>query len=112
MATFPATSPDFVPRVGTNDEPIDDYVADSAVNGSARGRSFYSSTKLRFRPQYLLTSSALTTFLNFVATNKTLTFQYLYMPDNTTYTVIFESPIYRRRWIKGRCEVTVFMRQA
>lgn len=111
MATFPSTSPDFVPRVGTDDEPMFDQVVDAAVNGSARARSFYTTEKKRFRPQFLLTASALATFNAFVAANRTLSFQYLHYPDNTTYTCIFEPPIYRRTWRRARALVTVYMRQ-
>ena len=111
MATFPQTSPDFVPRQETEDEDLVDIVADAAVNGSARARVLYSGTKRRFRPVYLLTSSALTTLETFFETNKALTFQYLHMPNNTVYTCIFTGPL-KRQWRRARCLVTVSMRQA
>jgi len=89
MAAYPLTN---VLRKGSQEEWLDDLVADRTVNGAVKVRALYSGKKRRFILHHLLNSTERATLQTFYDTNRLLTITMTWPVDNVTYTCVFAKP--------------------
>lgn len=84
-----AAYPSYFQRAGTSETWVDDVTIDRAVNGTPKGRAYFTAKKRAFTVVHLLNPTdrvALETFYN---TNRLLAMTFTFMPNNTVYNVLF-----------------------
>lgn len=95
-----ATYPTLPTRAGGDPQPIGGIEIDRAEDGTARGRSFYSSDKAKFSLEHpWLTAAQKTTLDNFYSANRLLAFDYASGMSGATHSCLFSRPpayIYQR----------------
>lgn len=70
----------------------DDKRIDYTTSGGAYGRAFYTSAKRRFTVQHILSRAEYATLDTHYTDNRTTTFTFVWQLNNTSYTVMYESP--------------------
>jgi|GEM_PF-1783198 len=93
MSTYPALRQ----SIESTETRISGRVLDRASNGSARSRSFFTTEKKTFKVMHTFITSAQKTELeDFYIANQNVSFQFLFIPDNTVYTCIYDAvdPVY------------------
>lgn len=82
---------------GSTETIVDEIQVDRATNGGVRIRSFYTSTLKAFSVKHAMATPAEKAALDaFYATNRLISFDFLWKGDNTTYTCQFASPPVRQ----------------
>jgi hypothetical protein len=87
MATYPAA---YKQLIGSVEEWLDDVIVDRATGGTAKGRSFYTAKKRRFKVRHILAATDRAAFQTFYDTNRTLAVTFVWAGDGVTYTCLFE----------------------
>jgi len=86
MAAYPLTN---VLRKGSQEEWLDDIVADRTVNGSVKVRALYSAKKRRFILRHLLNATERASLQTFYDANRLLNITLVWPVDGVTYTCVF-----------------------
>jgi hypothetical protein len=95
MATYPSTVPNFGVNVqNSRQQPIEDLVIDTWPNGSARGRSYFTTGRYSWELYHgTMADADRATLKTFYDTNRLITFSFVSPWDGVTYTnVIFAAP--------------------
>lgn len=89
-----ATYPTLPTRAGGDPQPIDSIEIDRAEDGTARGRSFYSSGKVRIPLEHpCLNVAQKATLAAFYSANRLIPFDYVSgMSGGATYSCLFSKP--------------------
>lgn len=88
-----ATYPTLPTRAGGDPQPIDSIEIDRAGDGSARGRSLYSSDKARFSLEHpWLTAAQKSTLSAFYTANRLIPFNYISGMSGATHSCLFSKP--------------------
>lgn len=78
---------------GSSKEIIDDLQVDRASNGAVRQRAFYSAPQYGFLVVHsTVTMAEISTMETFYATNRLLSFTFVWAIDGLTYTCRFAEP--------------------
>ena len=88
-----ATYPTLPTRAGGDPQPINGIEIDRAEDGTARGRSFHSTDKVRFSLEHpYLTATQKATLAAFYTTNRLLAFDYVSTSSGATHSCLFSRP--------------------
>ncbi len=88
-----ATYPTLPTRAGGDPQPINGIEIDRAEDGTARGRSFHSSDKVRFSLDHpWLTSTQKAELAAFYTTNRLIEFDYESISSGATHSCLFSKP--------------------
>jgi hypothetical protein len=88
-----ATYPTLPTRAGGDPLPINGLEIDRAEDGTARGRSFHDSDKVRFSLEHpFLTSTQKAMLAAFYTTNRLIEFDYVSISSGSTYGCLFSKP--------------------
>ena len=93
MNTYPALRQ----GVDSTETRLGGRVLDRATNGKARVRSFFTTEKKLFKVVHqFMTSTQKAQIESFYTVNQNLEFLFLWIPDNTVYTCVFDAtdPVY------------------
>lgn len=97
MASYPA----FDQLLGSTHTPFDDLTIDRAIDGSAKGRRFYTTRKDRFMLKHLLTLAQRDTLLAFYDANWTLAIDFVWDGDRETYSNMLFSDVPKFTYLGG-----------
>lgn len=90
MATYPAS---LQVSLGSQEEWIDDQVADRSISGATKVRAFFSSKKRAFTIVHQnLSAAQISTLESFYDTNRLLVIQFTWVADGNTYNCLFAGP--------------------
>lgn len=88
-----ATYPTLPTRSGGDPQPINGIEIDRAEDGTARGRSFYGSDKVRFALEHpWLTAAQKATLAAFYTANRLIPFNYASGSSGATHNCLFAKP--------------------
>ena len=108
-----ATYPTFVTAPGSDLEPIQSVEIDRAEDGTARGRSYYTSDKHIGKVVHpWMTAAEKATLDAFYTTNRLLAFDYTSLGDNVSRSMLFAGAPKYKREVGEFWTATVPMEQA
>ncbi len=96
--------------VGSNDPWLTGIQIDRAVNGGARGRSFYTSKKRRWTVRHILSAADAATFETFIDTYGASVNTFIWAATATSYSVLIAG-VSSRPLASGHTEFTVELEQ-
>lgn len=89
MATYPSS---YLQLKDSTEEGVDGIQLDRAVNGSVKGRAFFTARKRKWKLKHVLNATDLNALLSFYDTNRTAANTFTWVRDGASYTVLFEEP--------------------
>jgi hypothetical protein len=87
-----ANYPSLTQTAESGEDWIDDNAIDRSVNGTAKGRIFFTTKKRGFSIRHVLTAAEKSTLASFYDTNRALYVTLTWAGDGAQYDCLFERP--------------------